>query len=183
MSSVGDKRIESKRMVLNNEIRQFTYPYKPEYGDGITVNFAFMREGKLYTKQVQIARPRPDKSLQLKWITFRDKLQPGGKEEWRLQITHPDKKAADAQLLATLYDASLDKLYVNDWAFNLNFPRSTPGVRANLIFSGHSIWIYSNFPYMGSTLRGLRWWDVYSTLNAPFWRGSASRERFPCKAG
>lgn len=166
----GDKRIESKRMVLNNEIRQFTYPYKPEYGDGITVNFAFMREGKLYTKQVQISRPRPDKSLQLKWITFRDKLQPGGKEEWQLQITHPDKKAADAQLLATLYDASLDKLYVNDWAFNLNFPRSTPGVRANLIFSGHSIWMYSNFPYAGSTLRGLRWWDVYSTLNAPFWR-------------
>ncbi len=166
----GDKRIESKRMVLNNEIRQFTYPYKPEYGDGITVNFAFMREGKLYTKQVQIDRPRPEKSLQLKWITFRDKLQPGGKEEWQLQITYPDKKAADAQLLATLYDASLDKLYVNDWAFNLNFPRSTPGVRANLIFSGHSIWMYSNFPYAGSTLRGLRWWDVYSTLNAPFWR-------------
>lgn len=119
---------------------------------------------------MQISRPRPDKSLQLKWITFRDKLQPGGKEEWQLQITHPDKKAADAQLLAALYDASLDKLYVNDWAFNLNFPRSTPGVRANLIFSGHSIWMYSNFPYAGSTLRGLRWWDVYSTLNAPFWR-------------
>ena len=70
------------------------------------MNFAFMRESKLYTKQVQISRPRPDKSLQLKWITFRDKLQPGGKEEWQLQITHPDKKAADAQLLATLYDAS-----------------------------------------------------------------------------
>lgn len=177
----GDKRIESKRMVLNNEIRQFTYPYKPEYGDGITVNFAFMRESKLYTKQVQIARPRPDKSLQLKWITFRDKLQPGGKEEWQLQITHPDKKAADAQLLATLYDASLDKLYVNDWAFNLNFPRSTPGVRANLIFSGHSIWMYSNFPYAGSTLRGLRWWDVYSTLNAPFWRGPRPEGSFRIK--
>ena len=169
-AAVRKMSIESKRMVLNNEIRQFTYPYKPEYGDGITVNFAFMRESKLYTKQVQISRPRPDKSLQLKWITFRDKLQPGGKEEWQLQITHPDKKAADAQLLATLYDASLDKLYVNDWAFNLNFPRSTPGVRANLIFSGHFIWMYSNFPYAGNTLRGLRWWDVYSTLNAPFWR-------------
>lgn len=53
----GDKRIESERMILNNEIRKFTYLYKPEYGDGITVNFAFMREGKLYTKKVQIARP------------------------------------------------------------------------------------------------------------------------------
>ena len=130
---------------------------------------------------MQISRPRPDKSLQLKWITFRDKLQPGGKEEWQLQITYPDKKAADAQLLATLYDASLDKLYVNDWAFNLNFPRSTPGVRANLIFSGHSIWMYSNFPYMGSTLRGLRWWDVYSTLNAPFWRGPRPEGSFRIK--
>lgn len=177
----GDKRLESKRIILNDEIRQFTYRYKPEYGDGITVNFAFMREGKLYTKQVQIARPRPDKSLQLKWITFRDKLQPGGKEEWQLQITHPDKKMADAQLLATLYDASLDKLYVNDWRFNPDFPRFTPDVRANLISSGHSIWMYSNFPYAGSTLRGLRWWDVYSTLNAPFWRVPRSDGGFRVK--
>lgn len=166
----GDKRIESERMILNNEIRKFTYLYKPEYGDGITVNFAFMREGKLYTKKVQIARPRPEKSLLLKWATFRDKLQPGGKEEWKLQIMHPDKKAADAQLLATLYDASLDKLYINDWNFNLSLSRFIPDTGANLISSGHSIWMYSNFPYSGSTLRGLRWWDIYSTLNTPFWQ-------------
>ena len=95
-----------------------------------------MREGKLYTKKVQIARPRPEKSLLLKWATFRDKLQPGGKEEWKLQIMHPDKKAADAQLLATLYDASLDKLYINDWNFYLSLSRFIPDTGANLISSG-----------------------------------------------
>lgn len=177
----GDKRIESERMILNNEIRKFTYLYKPEYGDGITVNFAFMREGKLYTKKVQIARPRPEKSLLLKWATFRDKLQPGGKEEWKLQIMHPDKKAADAQLLATLYDASLDKLYINDWNFNLSLSRFIPDTGANLISSGHSIWMYSNFPYSGSTLRGLRWWDIYSTLNTPFWQVPRSGGNFRIK--
>lgn len=166
----GNRRTESKRMILNNEIRQFTFPYKPEYGDGITVNFAFMRHGKLYTKKVQITRPHPEKTLQLKWTTFRDKLQPGRKEEWKLQIAHPDKRAADAQLLATLYDASLDKLYVNDWNFKLNYPRLTPDVGTNFIFAGHSIWMYSNFPYSGSTLRGIRWWDAYSTLETPFWQ-------------
>lgn len=166
----GNKRIDSQRIILTDEICQFTYLYKPEYGDGVTVSFAFMRQGKLYTKKVQITRPRPQKNLLLKWATFRDRLQPGSREEWKLQVTHPDTKPADAQLLATLYDASLDKLYVNDWNFSLNFPRSIPNVGANLIFTGHSIWMYSNFPYTGSTLRGIFWWNAYSTLSTPFWR-------------
>lgn len=165
----GNKRLESRRMILNNEIRQFTYTYKPEYGDGIVVSFTFMRRGKLYTKKVQITRPRPQKNLLLKWTTFRDRLQPGSKEEWKLQIARPDGSPADAQLLATLYDASLDKLYVNDWHFRPDFPRSLPFVGANLLYAGHSIWMYSEFPYSGSTLRGIRWWDVYSTLETPFW--------------
>ena len=57
----GDKRIESKRMILDNEIRRFTYSYKLEYGNGITVRFVFMREGKLYSKQVRITRPHSEK--------------------------------------------------------------------------------------------------------------------------
>ena len=56
----GDKRIESKRMILDNEIRRFTYSYKLEYGNGITVRFVFMREGKLYSKQVRITRPHSE---------------------------------------------------------------------------------------------------------------------------
>ncbi|WP_300910288.1 alpha-2-macroglobulin family protein [uncultured Bacteroides sp.] len=167
----GDKRIESKRMILDNEIRRFTYSYKPEYGNGITVRFVFMREGKLYSKQVRITRPHSEKDLQLKWIAFRNRLQPGSKEEWRLRITHPDKRVADAQLLATLYDASLDRLYENDWFFRLNFPYSNFDVNASMICLRPSIGIYSRFPYAGSTLRGIRWWDAYSTLDAPLWRG------------
>lgn len=165
----GNKRIDSQRIVLHNEILRFTYLYKPEYGDGITVSFAFMRQGKLYTKNVQLPRPRPQKNLLLQWTTFRDRLQPGSKEEWKLQITHPDRTPADAQLLAAMYDASLDKLYVNDWDFRLNFPRRLPRTGASLISSDHSIWMYSNFPHSASTLHSISWWNAYSTLKIPSW--------------
>ena len=66
----GNKRIHSERFTLNNEVRKFTYTYKPEYGDGITVSFAFMRKGIFYTKEVHLTRPLPKKELKLKWETF-----------------------------------------------------------------------------------------------------------------
>lgn len=60
----GKKRIHSERMTLSDEIRPFSYVYKPEYGDGITVNFAFMRKGVFYSKQVKITRPCPEEGTQ-----------------------------------------------------------------------------------------------------------------------
>lgn len=52
----GSKRIDSQRLTLNDEIKKFSYPYREVYGDGITVNFAFMRNGSLYSKQATIIR-------------------------------------------------------------------------------------------------------------------------------
>lgn len=173
----GSKRIKSERIMLSDEIRKFSYSFKPEYGDGITVNFAFMRKGMFYFKQVKIARSEPEKKLQLTWKTFRDQLQPDGKELWELQITHPDKTAANAQLLATLYDASLDKLYVNDWNFTLDFPRYTPDYRASMILFGHSVFMFSDFPYSASVARGFSWHD-YSYLSVPHWQSPLVREGF-----
>lgn len=176
----GNERIESRRMTLNDEIRKFSYTYKPEYGDGILVNFAFMRKGQLYTKKVSITRPRPRKELHLKWKTFRDKLQPGGQETWELQVTSPEGKAVDACLLATLYDASLDQLYVNDWDFKLNIPRSVPSVGTGLIAALHSIHLHTFFPYKGSFWRGL-WWNDYSCLQVPHWQIPVSENAFKRK--
>lgn len=49
--------------------------------------------------------------MQLKWTTFRDKLRPGQQEEWKLTVLYPDGSPAEAEMLATMYDASLDKIY------------------------------------------------------------------------
>lgn len=107
----GNKRLESKRIQLSDSVAGFRFPYRKEYGDGILVSLAFVKDGRLYSHHAQIMKPAPEKKLQLKWTTFRDKLRPGQQEEWKLTVLYPDGRPAEAEMLATMYDASLDKIY------------------------------------------------------------------------
>lgn len=92
----------------HNCLHTKTLEYKPEYGDGVTISMAWVNNGKMYAHEAKIKRPQPDKSLKMEWTSFRDKLIPGQDEKWTLKITTNDGKPADAQLLATIYDKSLD---------------------------------------------------------------------------
>ena len=146
----ADRRIESRRLILNHEIKKFTFPYREEYGDGISVNFAFLREDRLYSHLVRLTRPEPDKKLVLKWETFRDRLEPGSQETWTLTITDPSGKPADAHLLASLYDASLDRIYQHGWQFSLPFNRYTPFVQVITSSAGRSVYLSDRFPVVAS---------------------------------
>ena len=110
-----NKVIESGRTELNNELINRRLSYRKEYGDGITMAFAWIRDGKFYSHTQTISRPLPDKELKIKWTTFRDRLLPGQQETWTLNVTRPDGKPADARLMATLYDKSLDQLMPHQW--------------------------------------------------------------------
>ncbi len=105
------KRIKVGELQLTDSIVHFEVPYKEEYGDGMGYLFTFVKNGKVFTREVKLTRALPDRNLTLKWKVFRDKLRPGQSEEWKLTVTSPDGEAADAEMLATLYDASLDKLF------------------------------------------------------------------------
>lgn len=142
----ADRRIESRRLILNHEIKKFTFPYREEYGDGISVNFAFLRKDYLHSHLVRLTRPEPDKSLVLKWETFRDRLEPGNQETWTLRITDPNGKPVDAHLLASLYDASLDRIYQHGWQFSLPFNRYTPFVQVMTSSAGRSVYLSDRFP-------------------------------------
>ena len=103
--------ISSEKIVLNDEIRKFSFRYKKEYGKGLKVNFTMVRHGKLYRHDVYLQSPVPDKHLNIKWETFRDRLVPGRQEEWKMKITDKDGCPVKANVLAAMYDASLDQLY------------------------------------------------------------------------
>ena len=124
----GEDEMERKRITFSDSILTFRYNYQEAYGDGLRCSFAYLKNGELYVKNLYIKKPKPDKALKLKWKTFRDKLQPGQQETWTLSILRPDGKPADAQLMATMYDASLDQLAPHVWRFGLNFARSFPNV-------------------------------------------------------
>ncbi len=173
-----DKRIHSEQFMLGNEIRKFVYPYKEEYGDGITVSFSFVRKGVFYTKQVSVTRPKPDKKLTLKWKSFRDNLVPGGHEEWILNILDKDGKPADARFFVTLYDASLDRLVDNRWSFGLEFRRYTPYVRPRMYGMNAGCTMYSTFyNHYKSDVYDFDSFDGYSRLFVPSLRKETIYDR------
>lgn len=112
----GNKVLSSGSRAVSNEVMTHKLQYKEAYGDGITISMAWVADGKLYSHTESIRRATPDTRLRLSWKTFRDKLTPGQKETWTLTILSPDGKPANAQLLSTLYDNSLDAIKPHRWS-------------------------------------------------------------------
>ena len=132
----GNKLLEKGAWELGDSIVTLPFTYKEEYASGIVLNYSFVKQGKCYTRMMSIARPQPEKKLNIAWKTFRNRLTPGQKEEWTLKITTPDGKPAKAQLMSVLYDKSLDQIAQHSWNFSLGFYQSLPNCywKHNLTF-------------------------------------------------
>ena len=111
---------------LSNEVKTYELKYKEEYGDGILISYAWVKNGKLFSGNVKIKKPLPNKNLNMKWITFRDRLTPGQKEQWTLEVSRQDGFKADASITATLYDMSLDNIIPHSWNRIFNISRRLP---------------------------------------------------------
>ena len=132
----GNKLLEKGAWELGDSIVTLPFTYKEVYASGIVLNYSFVKQGKCYTRMMSIARPLPEKKLNIAWKTFRNRLTPGQKEEWTLKITTPDGKPAKAQLMSVLYDKSLDQIAPHSWNFSLGFYQSLPNCywKHNLTF-------------------------------------------------
>lgn len=132
----GNKLLEKGAWELGDSIVTLPFTYKEEYASGIVLNYSFVKQGKCYTRMMSIARPLPEKKLNVAWKTFRNRLTPGQKEEWTLRITTPDGKPAKAQLMSVLYDKSLDQIAPHFWNLSLDFYQSLPNCywKHNLTF-------------------------------------------------
>lgn len=104
------EHIESRHFILSDTVRTFTFDYLPEYGKCMFVSTMFVKNGQVHNNFSTLEKKRPDNKLQLKWETFRNKLTPGTSEEWMLTVNSPDGTPADAELLASMYDLSLEQL-------------------------------------------------------------------------
>ena len=121
MLSLTDNSIGSKFF--------FEYPYKESYGNGLSATFCFVKDGSVNQQTVRMTKRLPDKTLTMKWEVFRDKLRPGQEEEWKLTVKTPQGMPAAAEMLATMYDASLDKIWKNNQSLRIGYNLSVPGTR------------------------------------------------------
>ena len=122
----GNKLLEKGAWELGDSIVTLPFTYREEYASGVVINYCFVKNGECYTRKISIARPMPEKKLNITWKTFRDRLTPGQKEKWTLHITTPDGKPAKAQLMSVLYDKSLDQLAEHTWKMSLGFSQWLP---------------------------------------------------------
>lgn len=142
----GNKLLEKGAWELGDSIVTLPFTYKEEYASGIVLNYSFVKQGKCYTRMMSIARPLPEKKLNIAWKTFRNLLTPGQKEEWTLKITTPDGKPAKAQLMSVLYDKSLDQIAPHSWNFSLGFYQSLPNCYWKHNLSFRSLYLNGVYP-------------------------------------
>lgn len=142
----GNKLLEKGAWELGDSIVTLPFTYKEEYASGIVLNYSFVKQGKCYTRMMSIARPLPEKKLNIAWKTFRNRLTPGQKEEWTLKITTPDGKPAKAQLMSVLYDKSLDQIAPHSWNFSLGFYQSLPNCYWKHNLSFRSLYLNGVYP-------------------------------------
>jgi TonB-dependent SusC/RagA subfamily outer membrane receptor len=87
----------------------------------INVQFMMVKQNRVYTSYQSIGIITEDNKLDIRTITFRNKLQPGEKEQWKLRVSGANNQIAVAEMVAGLYDASLDDFAPSqDWEHRLN---------------------------------------------------------------
>ena len=109
---------EDKLMHMSDSLVLWSIPYRKEYEQGVSVSISLYKEQKLYTQTLQLHLEQPDTRLRVHWDTFRDHLRPGQAEEWKLSLRQPDGMPAQANVMLSLYDASLDALAPHSMNFS-----------------------------------------------------------------
>jgi len=104
-----------QRLLLDGEQRLLELPVTEADRGGFWVHLTFFRAGRVYLHSQEIKVPWTNKELSFEYASFRDKLLPGGTEEWRLKVKDHSGGAVLAEVLASMYDASLDAFRKSDW--------------------------------------------------------------------
>ena len=150
----GNKVIKRGAVDGSDKLLNLKLTYEEEYGNGLLLTFAWVKNGKCHTHSAQIMRPLPDKKLRLEWSTFRDRLTPGQQEEWTLSVKDCDGNPVDAQMMATLYDQSLDQLTKHQWSLKPYLYLPLPS--SNWIFPNRSrLSDSANRPWSSETVKDL----------------------------
>ena len=103
------KIIRSENLILNNEVKQFEFPITEQQGDKLFLHYYMGKYNAVESGRLEIGIQQRATDLTVTTSTFRDKLQPGKEEIWELNISGPAKDKVFAEVLATMYDASLDQ--------------------------------------------------------------------------
>lgn len=111
--------VDKKWITLNQEQKSFSIPIEEKHRGNFTIHLSAVKNGRFYSYNHTVYVSYENKTLDIEFETFRNKLLPGQKEEWKLKIKGPKGEKVAAEMLATMYDASLDEFAGNSFYFNV----------------------------------------------------------------
>ncbi|ASZ10829.1 alpha-2-macroglobulin [Chitinophaga sp. MD30] len=107
---------EIKFLTLNSGIKRISYPVTDKDRGNFSISYTFVKDNRVFSWKKQVAVPWTNKQLKIELAAHRDKLLPGEKEKWTLNISGSKKEKVAAELMATMYDASLDAFRTANWS-------------------------------------------------------------------
>lgn len=102
-------------LTFNEELKRFDYTPSDADRGGYQVDYVFVKHNRIHAHTESIAVPWTNKDLKIEYATFRDKTLPGSKETWKVKISGYKKESVAAEMLGSMYDASLDQFYPHHW--------------------------------------------------------------------
>ncbi|WP_339917077.1 alpha-2-macroglobulin family protein [Yeosuana marina] len=117
------QNVKTQIIQLKNNKKSISIPITTKDVGGFAVNYSFAAFNSFQSGTEIISVPYPKTDLEIETTTFRDKLQPGTDESWSFTIKGPQGDKVSAELLASMYDASLDQFKPHTWSFK---PINTP---------------------------------------------------------
>ncbi|WP_298530518.1 alpha-2-macroglobulin [uncultured Algibacter sp.] len=119
LSIEKNKRIvKTETIVLKGNKQVINIPVQPNDLGGFAIHYSYAAFNSYQSGTLNISVPYPKTNLNIETLTFRDKLQPGTDETWQFKIKGPQGEKVSAELLASMYDASLDQFKSHQWSFN-----------------------------------------------------------------
>lgn len=105
-----------------NKKDDLTIKILEEHRGGVVVLNTYVYNNRFYQDEKRISIPWSNKQLSFEYLSFRSKLYPGQDEEWRIKIKGNESEKVFGEILAGMYDASLDNIIKRDWQKNIYYP-------------------------------------------------------------
>ncbi|MFG6685626.1 alpha-2-macroglobulin [Mariniflexile sp. HNIBRBA6329] len=110
--------VKTEIIQLNNNKKTISIPVNSNNVGGFAIRYSYAAYNSFQSGIEIISVPYPKTYLDIETITFRDKLKPGTDETWSFKIKGPQGDKVASELLASMYDASLDQFKPHTWSFN-----------------------------------------------------------------
>ncbi|MFL1011796.1 alpha-2-macroglobulin family protein [Flavisericum labens] len=143
----GNNIIQTEVIALSSNNKSINIPVNADDLGGFVLHYSFAAFNSFHSGTLHISVPYPKTDLEIETLTFRDKLQPGTDETWQFKIKGPQGEKVSTELLASMYDASLDQFKPHSWSFSPLYKptyNSRSYSQSNRSFGTHNFRVYNS---------------------------------------